>query len=268
MVDQEHLESKFARIGARMKMTVPRGLRAEDGSIRLDIKTDRNGEYFEVAGPQGAASIIEVLDVQPVDRHLLLMVRQRGEKSKFLCGHDERHWFVAAVPESAPVGNVRSAKEALKPDEVRQVQGRLGLGAAARNRRKNAAYHRQGEWFFVPAPDLKVPESLVLRHEPISRGAGSKPHIVQFCYRSGGETVYVCRHRPNGLLESDYRKLLIDRPATKDWDWRVMRRNAVVYVRGTVRHADHKTITLHGWHQVLMNTEGQARAMRNVAFLD
>jgi hypothetical protein len=46
------------------------------------------------------------------------------------------------------------------------------------------------------------------------------------------------------------------------------RRNPGVYVKGRIRHADHATITLHGWHQVLMNTEGQSRAMRNVAFLD
>jgi hypothetical protein len=268
MVDQEHLETKFARIGARMKLTVPRGRRSEVSSIRLDVKSDRNGEFFEVASPPDASAVVEVLDVQPVDRHLLLIVRERGEKSKFLCGHDERHWFVAAVPESAPVGTVRTAKEALKPAEVLVEQGRLGLRAAARNRRKNAAYHRQGEWFFVPAPDLKVDESLVLRNEPISRGARSKPHRVEFCYRSGGETVYVSRHRPNGLNEREYRELLLERPATKDWDWRIMTRNAVVYVRGRVRHADHKTITLHGWHRVLMNTEGQARAMRNVAFLD
>jgi hypothetical protein len=268
MVDQDHLESKFARIGARMKLTVPRGRWSEVASIRLDIKSDRDGEFFEVASPPGDEAVVEVLDVQPVDRHLLLLVRERGEKSKFLCGHDERHWFVAAVPESAPVGNVRSAKEALKPVEVLVEQARLGLGASARNRRKNAAYHRQGEWFFVPAPDLKVEESLVLRNEPISRGARSKPHRVEFCYRSGGETVYVCRHRPNGIVDREYRELLLERPETKDWGWRVMRRNAVVYVRGTVRHADHKTITLHGWHRVLMNTEGQARAMRNVAFLD
>jgi hypothetical protein len=32
--------------------------------------------------------------------------------------------------------------------------------------------------------------------------------------------------------------------------------------------ADHATITPHGWHRVLMNTESQAKAMRNVAFLD
>lgn len=50
--------------------------------------------------------------------------------------------------------------------------------------------------------------------------------------------------------------------------WRPMRRNAEVYIPGRIRHADHATITLHGWHRVLMNTEGQSKAMRNVAFLD
>lgn len=47
-----------------------------------------------------------------------------------------------------------------------------------------------------------------------------------------------------------------------------MRRDAGVYVRGRVRHADHRTIALQCWHKVLMNTENQSRAMRNVAFLD
>ena len=47
-----------------------------------------------------------------------------------------------------------------------------------------------------------------------------------------------------------------------------MVRDADVYARGRVWHADHKTITLRGWHRVLMNTEGQSLAMRNVAFLD
>jgi len=35
-----------------------------------------------------------------------------------------------------------------------------------------------------------------------------------------------------------------------------------------LKPADHATITLQGWHRVLMNTEGQSKAMRNVAFLD
>jgi hypothetical protein len=269
MFDRENLESKFARIGARVKLIDIGDPRAfGGGDVTFDVRRDRLGEYFEVNDRGGPGAAIEVLDVRPTDRHLLVMVRQRGEKSKFLCGHDERHWFVAAVPETAPVGTVRAAKEALKPDAVQSAQARAGLRAHARNRRKNAAYRRQGEWFFIPAPDLKVDEKAVLRDEPITRNFRSKPHTVEFCYRSGGETVHVCSRHPQGLTESPYRKLLKERPEAKKWGWRIMQRNAEVFVRGQVRHADHRTITLHGWHRVLMNTENQSRAMRNVAFLD
>src|SRR3954447_163891 len=157
MLDQDLLETKFARIGARLKVSGGADHRriSRGGNVRLDVRDDREGEFFEIRVP-GPGSDVEVLDVRRIDRHLLLLVRERGEKHKFLCGHDERHWFVAAVPESAPVGTVRAAKEALKPAEVQAVQARQGLRAEARNRRKNAAYRRQGEWFFVPAPDLKV----------------------------------------------------------------------------------------------------------------
>ncbi len=57
-------------------------------------------------------------------------------------------------------------------------------------------------------------------------------------------------------------------PKAKGWRWRTMRRNPGVYVRGRIRHPDHATVTLHGWHRVVMNTEGQSRAMQHVAFLD
>jgi hypothetical protein len=209
-----------------------------------------------------------VLDVRPADRHLLLMVREAGEKHKYLCGHDERHWFVAAVPESAPVGTVCQAKEALKPAEVRSAQASKRLGAEAGNRRKNAAYRRQGEWFFLPVPGFAVDEALVLRNEPLRRGNGGKPHWVESCYRTGGETVYVCSRHPNGVTPSQHEKILAGNPKARGWNWQAMRRNPGVYVRGSIRHADHKTIVLHGWHRVLMNTEGQAQAMKNVAFLD
>src|SRR5207253_1697010 len=118
-----------------------------------------------------------------------------------------------------------------------------------------------------PAPRVVADPKLVLRDEPIRRGGG-KPHRAEFCYRLGGEAVYVCRQHPNGLSEAKYRELLGTRPDVKAWAWRVMRRDPEVYVRGRIRHDDHRTIGLHGWHKVLMNTETQARAMQNVAFLD
>ncbi len=269
-MDTSNLLAKFARIGARLKVTDRPSRRsgAVAGIVSLDVLEDREGEFFEVGRRTETDPDVAVLDVQPGDRHLLLLVRDGGEKQKFLCGHDERHWFVAAVPESAPVGTVRQAKEALKPAEVRSAQGRAGLRAAARNRRKNAAYTRQGEWFFLPVPAFRVDETLVLRNEPLRRGNGGKPHWVEFCYRTGGVTVYVCPRHRDGVTAKQYQKMLKANPRAKAWGWQLMLRNAGVYVRGRVRHADHQTIVLHGWHRVLMNTEAESRAMRNVAFLD
>ena len=268
-MDNSNLLAKFARIGARLKVAdrPSRRSRITSGVVSLDIRDDRHGEYFEVARRPGADPEVAVLDVQPADQHLLLLVRDGGEKQKFLCGHDERHWFVAAVPESAPVGTVRQAKEALKPTEVQIAQGLRKLREEARNRRKNAAYRRQGEWFFLPVPGFQVDDSLVLRNEPLRRGNG-KPHRVDFCYRTGGETVLVCPRYPNGVTPKAYQRLLTADPRAKAWGWQSMRRNAGVYVRGRVRHADHKTIVLNVWHRVLLNTEGESKAMRNVAFLD
>ena len=269
-MDTSSLQTKFARMGARIKVA-DRPLRRRQvasGAISLDVGEDRYGEYFEIVRSPLADPDVAVLDVQPADRHLLLLIREGREKQKFLCGHDERHWFVAAVPESAPVGTVRQAKEALKPVDVHAAQSRERLGASARNRRKNAAFRRQGEWFFLPEPRIVIDESLVLRDEPIRRGAGGKPHWVEFCYRTGGENVYVCPRHPNGVSATEHQLILTANPRARAWGWRPMRRNAGVYVRGRVRHADHKTIVLHGWHRVLMNTETNSLAMRNVAFLD
>jgi hypothetical protein len=268
-MDTAFLAARFDRIGARLKVAGPSPRRARTtAAISLDVRSDRRGEFFEVTLRPGAGPVVEPLDVRPADRHLLLLVREGRDKSKFLCGHDERHWFVAAIPEAAPVGTVAQAMEALKPAEVRDAQARLGVNRGERNRRRNAAFVRQGEWFFLPSPDFEAEGERVRRWEPIRRGWGSKPHLAEWCCRSGGETVYVCDRYPNGLLPAQHGRLVGENPGARWWGWRVMRRNPGVYVRGRVRHADHATIELPCWHRVVMNTEGQARAMRNVAFLD
>ncbi len=268
-MNTEPLETPFARIGARLQVSAAPSRRGRpDDVVTLDVRADRRGEFFEIVRPPEVAAAVEVLDVRPADRHLLLLVREAGQKNKFLCGHDERHWFVAALPENAPVGTVPQAKEALKPAAVHDAQARQRLKGAARARRKNAAYRRQGEWFFLPEPGLVVDEKLVLRDEPLVRSNGGKPHWAEFCYRSGGETVYVCPRRRNGVSAEQYNRILASDPRAKTWGWRLMRRNPDVFVRGRVRHPDHNAVVLHGWHRVLMNTEGQSRALRNVAFLD
>jgi hypothetical protein len=262
------LERAFARMGARVEFgqlmrrnRLSGRMVSED--LALDVRQDRHGEYFLISRAQASTTELVVLDVQPRDRHLLLLSRSAAEKHRFLLGHDERHWFVAGIPESTPVSRVRDAKQALKPDLVQSSE--RGVRTKYRDRRRNAARIRQGEWFFVPAPQVRVELLLVLRNEPIARGGG-KPHVCEELYRFGGETVYVSPGAPNGLTDEKYRAL--SEGERNRWNWRVMRRNPKVYVRGRVRHHDHKTVVLDGWHEVLSNTENLSHAMRNVAFLD
>lgn len=266
-MNMQQIERQFTRIGARAKIHPPeRNVIIQDVSI--DIGNDAAGEFFDITLNRIDQNITQVLDVQPSMRHLLLMSNQGGEKHKFLCGHDERHWFVAAVPEQASVSTVRTAFDALKPNAVRVVENRLGVKPRHRNRRRNEAFIRQGEWFFVPVGNPSfINERLVLRHEPISRGGG-KPHICEELVRQGGELVYVSSQYPGGLTEPERNRLFGSNPRLRNLHWVVQRRNPSVFVRGRVRHPDHKTIFLDGWHQVLMNTENQSRAMRHLAFID
>jgi hypothetical protein len=256
MMDIELLQKRFAEMGARVKVREAPpapwqwGRRARRPG--LDIRRDARGEYFDVGLPAGERVEYEVVDLRPELRHLLLLARGGRGKEKFLCGHDERHWFVCAVPGDSVASVAR---------KVRRQKLRL--------RRRNEAFVRQGEWFFLPAPEgFAVDSRLVLHNEPLRRGAGSKPHTCQFLYRSGGETVWVSRRAPDGLTEGEYRQLLLTTPRARDWGWRVMRRNPEVYARGSVRHADHRTVVLGGWHRVMMNTEQAAAGNAQVVFLD
>ena len=262
-MDTNAIETMFGRIGARVRVSGAPHPRLAG----IDIQTDRYGEFFDIkVGPEEQVGY-EVIDLRPDMRHLLLMARRPNAKHKFLCGHDERHWFVCAIP-GGSVSSVKAAIEALQPPEVRSAVRRRVKRVKDRLRRRNAAFVRQGEWFFVPVPELTVKETSILKNEPISRGNGSKSHVCQFAYRSGGEAVYVSIRYPLGLTRDAYSRLLKRNPSARSWAWRVMRRNAAVYVRGRVWHPDHKTIVLNEWHRVMMNTEGQALGARTVVFLD
>jgi hypothetical protein len=259
-MSSETLERRFAAAGARVKVAD----HPWRGEPRIDIRTDARGEYFDLRFAGGGRNVeLEVVDVQPRDRHLLLLARVGGEKSKFLCGHDERHWFVAAVPEEAlGVTGVASAKAALQPAAVRELVERTRPKDPFR--RRTAGYVRQGEWFFVPAPGIDPPEASVRRIEPLTRGG--TPHVMQFAYRRGGQVVYVNNRHPTGISEARYARLTPNQRRSGGWVRLV--RDPEVYAKGSVRHPDHATVQLAGWHRVLMNTEQRARAMRHVAFID
>lgn len=246
MTATEYLCRHFSRIGARLKLQGPEARQGE--IVRIDVSRDRAGEYFDIRRRDGL--VPEVLDLEPSRRHLVLMVRDGKDKNKFLLGHDERHWFAAAVPGNS-VRDVRTAMASLRPIEV---VGRKAI--------------RQGEWFFVRATEVNEKQTAVLRNEPLSRGAGSKPHICEELMRCGGISVVVCSAYPDGLTDAKYNELLQADSNASRLHWRRMVRDAKVYARGRVRHRDHKTLHLDGWHRVYMNRERFARHAPQIAFLD
>lgn len=268
-MNTESIARQFAQMGARFRAVQPdlTSFRRRTIDYTLDLTHDKRGQIFELcATPDRLSGLdVQVLQCGKAERHLLLLVKTGETKDRFLCGHDEREWFVAAVPGIA--STVVQAKLALQPDGVRNAADQAGLSTRERIRRHNRAFLRQGEWFFVPAPGLRVDPKLVLKNEPIRRGAG-KPHMVAEVFRTGGERILICNRHPNGVSETEYKSILATTPGAANWGWQRRVRNAAVFARGSVRHRDHATLTLHDWHQVLMNTESNTRQMANVAFID
>lgn len=263
MDNAQILEKSFAKMGARLQVdTFPSS--RNPSSFRVNVLRDKKGEFFHIGVDAGVD--IRAVDIQPKDRHLLLHAADSSGKHKFLCGHDERQWFVAAVPPKGSVTNVRAAKEALKPAAVIQRQNKTKAKVGGRRSRRNAAYIRQGEWFFVPEQGINPKPVMILRNEPIQRGNGGKPHMCEMLFRSNGEQVYVDWKHPNGITEKEYKSL--PEKARKRGNWRVMVRDADVYVKGRITHPDHATVVLREWCRVRQNRENEAPSMRHVAFLD
>jgi len=202
--------------------------------FEIDVRQDGDREAFQLRYPWSGTIECDVLDVKPNLRHLVLDVSPAGRtvSARYLCGHDERHWFVASLPTDDPRSRtVRGAMEALKPDIVRREQKQKGV-KHRRNRRKTAAYVRQGEWFFLPRPMMHVGE-LAVPNGTLRRNGG-KPHRVDWIYQ------------PKGRDE--------------------------VFVRGEVSHPDHATLQLQVWHRVVQNNEVEpapaARPFTRMTYLD
>jgi hypothetical protein len=265
MLSETALSRHFARLGARFRLN-PKPTRR---GWALDVVRDENGSAFELRAGEAILTDLEVIvsNVDRATRHLLLLVRERADAPlhRYLCGHDERDWFLATIP--GGVSTVAQAMEALKPKPVRSAQESAHLKGKQRNRRHNPAFLRQGEWFFLPAPGLQTAGRPIHRWEPIRRGGG-KAHLVEEIVRLGGMVVYFDGPLTMSAEEFEtYRKGVDHKKAAH---WRPGVRDARVYARGLVRHPDHATLVLNGWHEVLANTEAQAsiEAQQKLAFID
>src|SRR5687768_10127298 len=164
-----NIREAFEAIGAQLEI-------ANRGNVfSIDVGRRNGREVYRIGYPTSDSVVTEALDVKPRLRHLVLDVTgwRLPISGRFLCGHDEQHWFVASLPFGRRTMTVRGAMEALKPAVVLREQHRKGV-SHRRYRRKTAAYVRQGEWFFLPRPMMHVGEQAI-RNGELAR-PGGKPH--------------------------------------------------------------------------------------------
>ncbi len=244
------LKKAFQKMGAPVKLT-------EGPTFRIDVVADQ----FAITLPPDTDVVVQ--EVQPKERHLMLVVpptRPRFPATKLLCGHDERHWFAATLPNNRAVTGVQSARDSLKPRDVPDA-------GKQRNKRHNKAFKRQGEWFFVPAKNFEPDVNLILKNEPIRRNTmGSKAHYCEFLYRlpQGGRPMMEYR----GMLYNSAEALKAAHPDADLSQARVRLMTGRAYVKGRITHPDHATLVLADWHIVYLNNEGSAGIAGLNAFVD
>jgi hypothetical protein len=182
----------------------------------------RAGELKGAARRMGGRLIGSTADTFTVERWT-------SGKSRYLCGMDERHLFIARL---AGGTTVRDAHDSLRP------------------RRLPSKAVRQGEWFFVPLTPweagrleamIAARRAVVLAKEPIA--AGGNPHTADELARL---------------------------PAPRWTSDQSSRGPAVaIFVRGAVRHPEHKTVRFRSWVSVVRNAEpAQSGPVRNVFWID
>jgi hypothetical protein len=147
----------------------------------------------------------------------------------FLMGVDERQLFIAQTQ-----GAVTTVAEARKS---------LGRSVQFAEGKKNTSPDRQGEWFFVETTEaerkaiengIKSGETIIHKKMAIGQAfnrRGGNPHTAD-------EIAVVARIEP---------QLAHGHP---------VRSRASVYVRGKIRHPDHKTVKFTHWRKVIANSEG------------
>ena len=163
--------------------------------MSIETKGKKKGiEYFKLSkGHEN--NQVRVIDVDCKARQLILLVKEPERQykvrrwdyikrdyveemqktpnnlRKLLCGFDEKHLFIAQLPDNQRVVNkIKDAHRILKPQII------------AKNKKKNNRIKRQGEWFFIPITHkeqelINLYQKNVLKKVRIGNGGGN-PHIA------------------------------------------------------------------------------------------
>ena len=282
----KHLVKKFAEAGLVLKILKNpiQRMRGQREIVQLDIgrkpKGNNRTEWFELY--PGIGNNIQVLNIDKKSRQLTLLVdepvrefefeqhmwnnrrlleavaeakrrgifvksqgitlvtkqKTDGQKRHFLLGVDERQLFIAQT--ARPITTVAEARRS------------LGSTVQFHEGKRKMTPNRQGEWFFIQstrlqreliADALKSTRAVIQRKQNIGAvlgRPGGNPHIAD-------ELVVMPR---DGSIVGKTRR---DRGLASAV---VAPQRNKVFVRGKVRHVDHKTIKYNHWHEVIANNEG------------
>ena len=247
MYSKEGLQKGFERAGLHLEFEKETRFNKDIFACRVtrDLKGVYRHEYF-VMQPGHETNTIMVLDSNKEFGQVLILVKEEARtwkekerihwrsrktrwverkasaaRRKFLLGMDERQLFMCQVNPTATT--VKQAHDLLKSPTVYTAEGKVGRAT------------RQGEWFFVKTTDVerKVIEdglknlTVILRKKARIGNRGGKPHMAD-------ELI----NMPGPRLEHGF----------------AVRGNEQ-YIRGKVRHPDHKTVEFKQWVKVFRNTE-------------
>lgn len=248
------IREKFRRIDVPLRLAEsPREFsraladRTADSAFMIDIRTRRGRsrpiEY--VLMHCGRDADVRVLDVDRRHRQVLLDVREGASRLKTLRRERLRKRMVLVEYEIA----IEAARRRMlvgmdeshlfvcplreRASSVAEAHRKLAPGAVHRARR-SLKVKRQGEWFFVPVSGAQqrglIDEAVGNGRVHRSHGltAGGRPHVVEEAIRDEEQT----------------------------------------FVRGKVRHPDHRVLRLKDWHRVLANTEEVSLRPTGMTWID
>ena len=211
---------------------------------RLVLLVDEPETTFEETISGWMAKRIPEEDIlRRKDNSVVVQRRTTPNKRHFLMGFDERQLFIAECPH--PVTTVREADESLKSGPVILAEGKVNCT-------------RQGEWFFLET----TREERKRLDERSRKGLTFKKVDIE-SRRATTPKKQVGTGNPH--VVDEYTEL----PAPKLSHGFSVRQSGVErYIRGKVRHVDHKTVTFKHWRRVIRNAEGNNGRMAGVAWID
>ena len=290
---REALVEQFKKVGLVLKITnEPIGRTTNNDIFQMDVGRKTSGtrrtEWFEI-WPGHEDNIIQILDIDNKLNQILLLVHEperifeREEKKqngKWSASPDERRQTFKnsntkyretethfIITEKSPSDNrhfLMGVDERqlfvaqLKTGVTSIIEARKQLGNTVKFHEgvRKMTPKRQGEWFFLKTTRDQE-ERIETLIEKNKTWIVKKANIGDYAKKPSGnphvaDELVVVINMDDTMdrlgMSKHMRKRIGKRPFSV--------RSREVYVRGAIRHVDHKTLKYKHWYQVVLNNEG------------